>query len=108
MPTITTMKPLYLECGYCGHFHRAGYSGDCRDNANRFSGNALDAQHGENQWVCVDEETQMEWEVRHDLNGFYLCSKDEAICEDLGHASVGFDGRTHYSSLEDAWRTLAG
>jgi len=26
----------YEECGCCGYFHRIGYTGDCRDDEQRF------------------------------------------------------------------------
>ena len=28
---------VFYECGGCGHFHPAAFSGDCRDDANRYS-----------------------------------------------------------------------
>jgi hypothetical protein len=27
----------FYECGTCGEFHRKGFDGDCRDDAERFS-----------------------------------------------------------------------
>ncbi len=29
--------PEYHECGSCGDYHRASFTGDCRDDVNRFS-----------------------------------------------------------------------
>ena len=42
------------------------------------------------------------YEVRHDINGFYICTSAEAEYEDKGNESVGFDGRLHYLNLEAA------
>lgn len=44
-------------------------------------------------------------EARHDHLGFYVCSAAEAAHEDAGNNSVGFDGRPHYATLEEAART---
>lgn len=46
------------------------------------------------------------FEVRHDKDGFYLCTAKEARHEDQGNPSVGFDGRDHLDSIEEAARTL--
>lgn len=27
----------YYECGCCGHYHKEGYMGDCRDDSERFT-----------------------------------------------------------------------
>lgn len=45
--------PTYYECGICGHMHPRSWNGDCRDDANRFTCEALDAKHGENNWQEV-------------------------------------------------------
>lgn len=42
------------------------------------------------------------FEVRHDALGYYVCTEDEAEHEDEGNASVGFDGRDHYATIEEA------
>lgn len=39
-------KPRYYECGICDHVHPWDFDGDCRDDANRFTAEALDAKHG--------------------------------------------------------------
>lgn len=44
------------------------------------------------------------FQVRHDMHGMYICSDEEAEYEDEGHPSVGFDGRTHYLTLNAAYR----
>lgn len=43
------------------------------------------------------------YECRHDALGFYICTETEAVHEDEGHASVGFDGRPHYWTLNAAY-----
>lgn len=37
--------PVYIECGSCGHYHPVEFFGDCRDDANRFTQDQLDAKH---------------------------------------------------------------
>ena len=27
----------YFECGCCGHYHRVGFTGDCREDSERFT-----------------------------------------------------------------------
>lgn len=39
------MKPHYTECGCCGYWHLATYFGDCRNDAERFTLDQLDAIH---------------------------------------------------------------
>jgi hypothetical protein len=32
------MKPIQvIECGCCSHYHRVAYTGDCRNDAERFA-----------------------------------------------------------------------
>jgi hypothetical protein len=45
--------PTYEECGCCGEWHLPEFRGDCRDDANRFTSDQLDAKHGENNWWGV-------------------------------------------------------
>jgi hypothetical protein len=45
-------------------------------------------------------------DIRHDLHGFYLCTDNEAAFEDMGNPSVGFDGRPHFPSIDDAAAAL--
>jgi hypothetical protein len=47
-------KPRFFECPSCGHFHPAGFAGDCRDNKARFTRDALDDRYGEDGWEEVD------------------------------------------------------
>lgn len=49
--------PEYYECGCCGHMHHIDRPGwiDCRDDATRFTCNQLDALHGENGWLEIDD-----------------------------------------------------
>lgn len=39
-------KPLYYDCGICGHFHPWDWRGDCREDANRLTYDQLDEKHG--------------------------------------------------------------
>lgn len=41
-------------------------------------------------------------EIRHDMFGYYMCTLTEAEHEDEGNPSVGFDGRTHWSTIAGA------
>lgn len=45
-------------------------------------------------------------QVRHDMLGYYVCTDEEAEHEDEGNASVGFDGRAHFGSIESAQASL--
>jgi len=47
------MKILYVECGCCGHYHAPNFIGDCRDDANRFSADLIEALHGPTVWESV-------------------------------------------------------
>jgi len=38
--------PSYYRCGICECFHPIAWNGDCRDDANRFSADELDAKYG--------------------------------------------------------------
>ncbi len=46
--------PTFSECGCCGHFHPIGFTGDCRDDANRFTAEQLTARYGEDGWDYLD------------------------------------------------------
>lgn len=46
------------------------------------------------------------YQIRHDLQGFYICSAAEAEHEDAGNASAGFDGRPHFATIADAEATF--
>lgn len=52
------------------------------------------------KWERIAHE--LGFEIRHDHLGFYACTFDEGDHEDEGKASVGFDGRSHYQSVEQA------
>ncbi len=39
-------KPVYYDCGICGRIHPWGFTGDCRDDSNRFNEDDLVAKHG--------------------------------------------------------------
>lgn len=34
---IAESSPKFFECGGCGAYHPLGFTGDCRDNINRFN-----------------------------------------------------------------------
>lgn len=41
---------LFYNCGICDCYHPAEWNGDCRDDANRFAMDELDAAHGPFGW----------------------------------------------------------
>jgi hypothetical protein len=43
---VTADKPIFEECGGCGHLHVPEFRGDCRSDANRFSFDQLDEKYG--------------------------------------------------------------
>lgn len=47
----------FFECGGCDHHHPFGWSGDCRDDGQRYSLDRLDKTYGERGWVEVYEST---------------------------------------------------
>lgn len=58
------------ECGCCGHFHLVPHKGlfsedyrdDCRYDANRYDFDELDKLFGQDGWVEISVEEQMEAE----------------------------------------------
>jgi hypothetical protein len=46
-----------VECDSCGHFHREEFTGDCRDNSERLTGDQLDAHFGPAGWQ-ISESSQ--------------------------------------------------
>jgi hypothetical protein len=44
------MKDGLIECGICGAYHRKGYTGDCRNDAERFPTNELTVKHTPGPW----------------------------------------------------------
>lgn len=52
--TIQPAKPQFYFCGICGEWHPAGSDGDCRDDANRFTYDQLDAKYGVGGWAEVN------------------------------------------------------
>lgn len=55
-------RPKFYLCGGCKHWHPFGWTGDCRDNRQRFTTDKLDTLYpdkngdGWPDWVEVDEE----------------------------------------------------
>lgn len=43
---LAPAQAAYVACGSCGHYHRAGFRGDCRDDSERFTADDLEALHG--------------------------------------------------------------
>ncbi len=43
-------KPTYYRCGICECWHPATWNGDCREDANRFAMDEIDAKHGPFGW----------------------------------------------------------
>lgn len=58
------MKPLFFECGQCGHLHAIDLPWwiDCRDDKHRFSFDQLDARFGANgyDYETLDEQMNAE------------------------------------------------
>lgn len=56
-------RPKFYLCGGCEHWHPFGWTGDCRDNGQRFTTDKLDTLYpdkngdGWPDWVEVDEAT---------------------------------------------------
>ncbi len=48
---MTAPLPVFVECGCCGAFHNIAYSGDCRNDDERFNIEDLDEMYGEDGWV---------------------------------------------------------
>ena len=52
-----TRLPRYFQCGCCEQLHRADYLGDCRNDAERFNPEDLDAKHGGSEgWEEITQE----------------------------------------------------
>ncbi|WP_157763863.1 hypothetical protein [Paraburkholderia aromaticivorans] len=43
-----------IDCGCCGYFHPQKSDGGCRDNADRLTGDQLDAQFGTAGWQIAE------------------------------------------------------
>lgn len=48
-------RPKFYLCGGCDHLHPFGWTGDCRDNSQRFTHDQVDARWP--HWIEVDEAT---------------------------------------------------
>lgn len=48
-----TTKPRYYDCEICGGIHPWEFNGDCRDDANRFTAEALDTKHGQHDYELL-------------------------------------------------------
>ena len=76
-------------------------NGDCREDANRLTFDDVPADAEIVPWgeILLQD---LSYEIRHDMNGFYVCTAEEGKFEDAGNPSVGFDGRRHYAEYSDA------
>jgi hypothetical protein len=45
-PDIKAGTPQFIHCGCCEHYHRVLWSGDCRDDTERFSTSDLEDKYG--------------------------------------------------------------
>ena len=52
-PTIlyNDTRPQFYECGCCVHWHRADFTGDCRDDDQRFTTGQLDILFPDLSWL---------------------------------------------------------
>ncbi len=52
----TEGKPKFIECGCCRCMHPLNFSGDCRDDDNRFTLDQLDNKYGVLGWEEIYED----------------------------------------------------
>ena len=52
-------QPVFYECGICSHCHPWDWDGDCREDAFRFTCDALDDRYGPLGYVLVDMEDRV-------------------------------------------------
>lgn len=52
----TEGKPKFIECGCCGCMHPLNFSGECRDDDNRFTLDQLDVKYGVLGWEEIYED----------------------------------------------------
>jgi hypothetical protein len=50
---------IFLECGCCGQFHEESFTGDCRDDAHRYSDEAIMFISEHETIKVIDLEEQM-------------------------------------------------
>lgn len=53
---MTAAKAVEIyDCGICGHYHRAAWNGDCREDAERFTLDQIEERFGSEGvgWVEV-------------------------------------------------------
>lgn len=56
-------KPRYYECGICDQIHPWGWNGDCRDDANRFNPEDLEAIPGGYELMSWEERQTADQEL---------------------------------------------
>ncbi len=52
---VRAMMVQVYECGCCDCYHLCGFTGDCRDDANRFTTAQLDERFGPCGWEVFDD-----------------------------------------------------
>ena len=63
------MDYMFIECGCCGHYHSPGFTGDCREDGERFTATQIEMEFGPNVWDRVlDLDEQMRMEEHADEN----------------------------------------
>ncbi len=45
-----------IECGCCGHLHKAEFDGECRERNSRFTPDMLDERYGVAGWEIINVE----------------------------------------------------
>ena len=85
------MKQVYIECGCCGHYHRQEWSGDCREDSERFSMNYLE-DNVLVEWDMsniIDLEQQIEEEREREQEAIRLEELNEKLLEFAGFKVLG-------------------
>lgn len=58
-PPKPDTRAKFFYCGGCDHLHPFGWTGDCRDDSQRFTYDRIETLHGRQDegWIQVNEET---------------------------------------------------
>jgi hypothetical protein len=59
------------ECGCCSGYHRIGYTGDCRNDAERFTLDDVERE-GRERWDAEKKRWDAEKKMKSDLSGKWL------------------------------------
>ena len=91
-------KAEVLLCGQCGHYHFLGWTGDCRDDAHRFTTDDLDAKFGKDGWDCVIDEEEGDGEDEAPLTDEAFCSVCECRVQAVrSAANIEFGTLSHHA-----------